>query len=54
MAVMIRQTKAPASARHRIMQGVTRAVIAQWNDRRDLPAEGREVAAGATPVAAGL
>mgnify|MGYP001546193774 CR=1 FL=1 len=44
VAVMIRQTKAPASARHRIMQSVTRAVAAQWATQRDLPADGRQVA----------
>jgi beta-lactamase class A len=45
VAVMIRQTKAPASARHRIMQSVTRAVAAQWAAHEDLPADGRQVAA---------
>jgi beta-lactamase class A len=45
VAVMIRQTKAPASARHRIMQSVTRAVAAQWATHDDLPADGRQVAA---------
>jgi beta-lactamase class A len=44
VAVMIRQTKAPASARHRIMQSVTRAVAAQWGTRQELPADGRQVA----------
>jgi beta-lactamase class A len=44
VAVMIRQTKAPASARHRIMQSVTRAVAAQWAAHEDLPAAGRQVA----------
>ena len=45
VAVMIRQTKAPASARHRIMQSVTRAVAAQWATHDELPADGRQVAA---------
>ena len=54
VAVMIRQTKAPASARHRIMQSVTRAVAAQWAaGGSELPAEGREVA-GADTLAAGF
>lgn len=44
VAVMIRQTKAPASARHRIMQSVTRAVAAQWATHDQLPADGRQVA----------
>jgi beta-lactamase class A len=44
VAVMIRQTKAPASARHRIMQSVTRAVAAQWATHEELPADGRQVA----------
>ena len=44
VAVMIRHTKAPASARHRIMHSVTRAVAAQWATQRDLPADGRQVA----------
>jgi beta-lactamase class A len=44
VAVMIRQTKAPASARHRIMQSVTRAVAAQWATQEELPADGRQVA----------
>jgi beta-lactamase class A len=51
VAVMIRQTSAPASKRHRIMQGVTRAVTAQWTAGGDLPAAGREVASG--PIATG-
>jgi beta-lactamase class A len=45
VAVMIRQTKATASARHRIMQSVTRAVAAQWATHEELPADGRQVAA---------
>lgn len=48
VAVMIRQTKAPASARHRIMQSVTRAVAAQWATHADIPAEGRRMAGGDT------
>jgi beta-lactamase class A len=54
VAVMIRQTKAPAGARHRIMQSVTRAVAAQWATHEDLPAEGRQVAASAQTLTAGF
>ncbi|MDB5425272.1 MAG: beta-lactamase [Phenylobacterium sp.] len=54
VAVMIRQTRAPAGARHRLMQGVTRAVAALWADGGGLPAEGREVAAAPVTTAAGL
>jgi beta-lactamase class A len=46
VAVMIRQTSRPPSARHAIMQNVVRAVIAEWQARQALPAEGRQVAAG--------
>ncbi|MGH6965426.1 MAG: serine hydrolase [Phenylobacterium sp.] len=53
VAVMIRQTKASASARHRIMQSVTRAVAAQWATHEDLPADGRQVA-GADTLKAGF
>jgi beta-lactamase class A len=53
VAVMIRQTKAPASARHRIMQSVTRAVAAQWATHDELPADGRQVA-DSNNLAAGL
>jgi beta-lactamase class A len=53
VAVMIRQTKAPASARHRIMQSVTRAVAAQWATHEELPADGRQVATSGQ-LAAGL
>jgi beta-lactamase class A len=45
VAVMIRQTTRPPSARHAIMQNVVRAVIAQWQGGQALPAEGRQVAA---------
>ena len=45
VAVMIRQTTRPPSARHAIMQNVVRAVIAQWQAGQALPAEGRQVAA---------
>ena len=51
---MIRQTKAPAGARHRLMQGVTRAVAAQWATHEELPAEGRQVAAAAQTLTAGF
>ena len=47
VAVMIRQTARPASARHAIMQNVVRAVVAQWQAHAEpVPAEGRQVAAG--------
>jgi len=47
VAVMIRQTSRPPSARHAIMQNVVRAVVAQWQAHAEqLPAEGRQVAAG--------
>ena len=45
VAVMIRQTSRPPSARHAIMQNVVRAVIAQWRAGQDLPADGRQIAA---------
>jgi beta-lactamase class A len=48
VAVMIRQTSKPPSARHAIMQNVVRAVIADWQSRQAPPAEGRQVAAGQT------
>jgi len=51
VAVMIRQTRAPASQRHRLMQGVTRAVEALWADHAPLPAEGLEVASGSAVTA---
>jgi beta-lactamase class A len=44
VAVMIRQTARPPSARHAIMQNVVRAVIAQWQAGQDLPAAGRQIA----------
>jgi beta-lactamase class A len=47
VAVMIRQTSRPPSARHAIMQNVVRAIVAQWSAHDEaLPAEGRQVAAG--------
>jgi len=46
VAVMIRQTTRPPSARHAIMQNVVRAIVAQWSAHDEaLPAEGRQVAA---------
>ncbi len=47
VAVMIRQTSRPPSARHAIMQNVVRAIIAEWSADKALPAEGRQVAASA-------
>ncbi len=54
VAVMIRQTRAPASERHRLMQGVTRAVAALWASGRELPQSGREVATGPATTGDGL
>lgn len=57
VAVMIRQTSRPPSARHAIMQNVVRAVVAQWSTHDEtLPAEGRQVAAtrGASAYARGF
>jgi beta-lactamase class A len=51
VAVMIRQTRAPASQRHRLMQGVTRAVAAQWGMGDTLPVQGRQVAGSVEPAA---
>jgi beta-lactamase class A len=50
VAVMIRQTRAPASQRHRLMQGVTRAVAAQWGMGDTLPVDGRQVAGSVEPA----
>ncbi len=44
VAVMIRQTRAPAGQRHRLMQGVTRAVETFWASGDTLPEKGRQVA----------
>jgi beta-lactamase class A len=46
VAVMIRQTGRPASARHAIMQNVVRAVVGEWGADKALPAQGQQVAAG--------
>lgn len=43
VAVMIRRTDRPASARHALMQGVSRAVADQW--RREVGQEARRIAA---------
>ena len=54
VAVMIRQTSRPPSATHALMQGVTRAVAAQWARGQEVPAEGRDVAGGPSVAGAGL
>jgi beta-lactamase class A len=55
VAVMIRQTSRPASARHAIMQGVTRAVARLWaQGPKDLTAEGRQTAQATPEVVNGL
>ncbi len=54
VAVMIRQTDRPASARHALMQGVTRAVVAQWSRGAEdgiTPEGPRRQVAGVLPVA---
>ena len=52
VAVMVRQTRRPAGARHALMQGVTRAVAAQWAARGE-PAADQRVAATAVLSAEG-
>ena len=54
VAVMIRQTSRPPSATHALMQGVTRAVAAQWARGEAPPVEGREIAGGPSVAGAGL
>ena len=58
VAVMIRQTTRSTSARHAIMQGVTRAVAKMWAETpappAPLPAAGRQVAVAASTTAAGF
>ncbi|MFL5297842.1 MAG: serine hydrolase [Phenylobacterium sp.] len=54
VAVMIRQTSRPPFARHAIMQNVVRAVIAQWAEHQALPADGRQVASGPSPIVRGF
>lgn len=54
LAVMIRQTERPPSARHAIMQNVVRAVIAQWTQDHSLAADGQQVAGNPLPVARGF
>jgi beta-lactamase class A len=44
VAVMIRQTSRPPSARYAIMQNVVRAVVAEWAAHDRPPAEGRQIA----------
>jgi beta-lactamase class A len=44
VAVMVRQTWRPASARHALFQGVTRAIAASWSANPSGSAESRQVA----------
>jgi beta-lactamase class A len=53
VAVMIRQTRRSNEARHALMQGVTRAVAAQWSRHDTLPAAGLQVASGPATTASG-
>lgn len=52
VAVMVRQTKQPASARHRLMIGVARAVESYWNGADQEIDTGRQIASSA-PLQAG-
>jgi beta-lactamase class A len=52
VAVMVRETRRPAAARHALMQGVTRAIAASWEARGE-PADGQQVAGADGVVAAG-
>jgi beta-lactamase class A len=54
VAVMMRRTRAPLSARQRFMQAVSQAVVEHWKTAAPLPAEGRRVAAAAGTVENGL
>ena len=55
VAVMIRQTSRPSSARHAIMQGVTRAVARYWAEGPSvLPSEGRQTASATPDVVNGF
>ncbi len=55
VAVMIRQTSRPSSARHAIMQGVTRAVARYWAEGPPvLPSEGRQTASATADVVNGF
>jgi beta-lactamase class A len=53
VAVMVRQTSQPPSARHRLMADVARAVESYWALSGQLPA-GQQQAANPAPVASGL
>ena len=54
VAVMIRQTTRPPSARHAIMQNVVRAVVAQWNAGGQPTVEGRRIASGPVSITRGF
>jgi beta-lactamase class A len=55
VAVMIRQTSRPASARHAIMRSVTQAVARHWaQGPQEMPAEGRQTAQAAPEIAQGF
>jgi beta-lactamase class A len=54
VAVLIRQTSRPPSARHAIMQNVVRAVVAEWAARPEIEGQGRRIAAGLSETAPGL
>ena len=47
VAVMVRQTRQPPSARHRLMQGVARAVESYWSTSGQDAAAGRQIASSA-------
>jgi beta-lactamase class A len=54
VAVMMRRTRAPLSARQRFMQAVSQTVVEHWKHAAPLPADGRQVAATAGTVENGL
>jgi beta-lactamase class A len=54
VAVMMRRTRAPLSARQRFMQAVSQAVVEHWKTEAPLPVDGRRVAATAGTVENGL
>jgi beta-lactamase class A len=51
VAVMIRQTRQGPTARHRLMQGVARAVEAYWRDTSHAPAQQQQAQARADALA---
>lgn len=54
VAVMMRRTRAPLSARQHFMQAVSQAVVEHWKTAAPLPGDGRRVAAAAGAVENGL